>query len=106
MKKKSLFSGLFCQTGEKREAFLRTGIDTAAAEDAAELFKVPLFGLAGHFDGVRGTLFRAETAEDALILFDDEFSPFAGERGTFDCRVVPGHRTIDQIAENIFEYGK
>ena len=102
-----LLPGLFLrQTGDEFQALLRTGLHAAAAEDAAELLKAPHLGIAGDFDGVGGTLADTHAAEDTLILFDDQFAPFKGERFTFDCGVVPGHRTLDKVADNIFENGK
>lgn len=106
-RKESLLYLLFlCETGKKGKTLFGTGLRTAAAEDTAELFKIPLLGLPGHFDGIGRTLSGTHSAEDALILFNDQFAPFSGEGFTLDCGIVSGHRSFDQIADDIFEYGK
>jgi hypothetical protein len=94
------------QTGEQFQTLLRAGLHTASAENAPELLKVPLLGLPGHFESVGRTFFGTHAAEDTFVFFNDQFAPLPGEWGTLDCRIVPGHRTLDQIAQNIFEYGK
>lgn len=100
---------LFCffgEPGKQFQTFFRTGLNTAAAENTAELFKVPLFGLACDFDGVGRAFADTHSTEDTLLRFNDKFSPLTGERFTLDGRIIPGGRTFDQISENIFEYGK
>ena len=94
------------QTGHQFQALFRTGVNTAAAEDAAELLKTPLLGGTGDFDGVGRAFAGTHAAEDALLIFNDQFAPLPGEGLPFDRRVVAGHGTFDEIAENIFEYGK
>ena len=94
---------LFRKTWEKFQALFGTSVHTSSAEDAAKSFKLPLFGVAADLNSVGRTLFGTKTAKDALIFFDDQLSPFTGERLTLLKRVVPGGGTFDQIAENIFE---
>ena len=101
-----MFFFRFSQPGQQFQAFFRTAVHTGSAEDAAELFKTPLFGIAADRDRIGRTLFGTEAAEDTFVFFDDKFSSFAGEGVTLLKGVVPGNGTFDQIAENIFEYGK
>ena len=101
-----LFFFCFCQPGQQFQTFFRTAVHTTSAEDAAEFFKPPLFGIAAYLNGIGRTLFGTEAAEDTFVFFDDKFSSFAGERFTLLKGVVTGDGTFDQIAENIFEYGK
>ena len=101
-----LFFFCFCQPGQQFQAFFRTALNTGSTEDAAEFFKPPLFGVAADLYGVGRTLLGTESAENTLVFFDDKFSSFAGEGFTLLKGVVTGDGTFDQIAENIFEYGK
>ena len=106
-RKKELFLFfLFRQAGEELQTFFGAGFHAGAAENAAESFKLPLLGIAADLKGVGGAFSGAKAAENALVLFDDQFPSFDGKGFTLLKGVVPRGGTFDQIAENIFEYGK
>jgi hypothetical protein len=101
-----LFFFRFLKAGFHLKAFFGAALNTAPAEDTAELFKAPLFGGAADRDRIGRTFFCTQTAIDTLFRINDQFPPFAGKGRTLFKRIVAGDRAFDQIAQNIFEYGK
>ena len=94
---------IMSQAVNQTQALLGAGFHAITAENAAEAFKLPLFGLPGDSQRIGRTFAGAHAAENTIFFVDHQLAALAGERFALFCRIVPRNRTFDQIAENIFE---